>query len=243
MFAAILVFVSLALLYWLIVSPFGTVLHAIRENKNRARFLGYDVNKFRVNAFVLSALFPAIAGWLWTFYQQSINPDASSVEYSGNVVMMSLLGGIQTFFGPILGAIGLLRTAEQHLADHEVLGSVDRHRVRGVRARRPARYHGHVRRHRATTASHALRRLLAHDARSTRSQKSCRRVDDSLARRVDAMSAVFSHRRPHASLLRLHGRQRRLDRDPRGRRAHDHRPERRGQDDVLQLAQRHAAAE
>jgi ABC-type branched-subunit amino acid transport system permease subunit len=104
-FTAIVVFICLALLYWLTVSPFGSVLHAIRENKIRARFLGYDVNKYRVNAFVLSAMFPAVAGWLWTYYQQSINPDASSVGYSGNLVMMSLLGGVQTFFGPILGSI------------------------------------------------------------------------------------------------------------------------------------------
>jgi ABC-type branched-subunit amino acid transport system permease subunit len=104
-FAAIVTFVALVAVYWLTVSPFGSVLHAIRENKIRARFLGYDVNKYRVNAFVLSALFPAIAGWLWTYYQQSINPDASSVGYSGNIVMMSMLGGVQTFFGPILGSI------------------------------------------------------------------------------------------------------------------------------------------
>jgi branched-chain amino acid transport system permease protein len=104
-FTAVFVFAALALLYWLTVSPFGTVLHAIRENKLRARFLGYDVNKYRVNAFVLSAVFPAIAGWLFTYSQQSINPDASSVGNSGNIVMMSLLGGVQTFFGPILGSI------------------------------------------------------------------------------------------------------------------------------------------
>jgi branched-chain amino acid transport system permease protein len=104
-FTAVFVFASLVLLYWLTVSPFGTVLHAIRENKTRARFLGYDVNKYRVNAFVLSAVFPAIAGWLFTYSQQSINPDASSVATSGNIVMMSLLGGVQTFFGPILGSI------------------------------------------------------------------------------------------------------------------------------------------
>jgi len=104
LFAAVVVFAALIGLYWIIASPFGSVLHAIRENKQRARFLGYDVDKFRVNAFVLSALFPLIAGWLWTYYQQSINPDAGSVEYSGNVVMMSLLGGSQTFLGPILGA-------------------------------------------------------------------------------------------------------------------------------------------
>jgi ABC-type branched-subunit amino acid transport system permease subunit len=104
-FTAVVVFLCLVLMYWITISPFGTVLHAIRENKIRARFLGYDVNKYRVNAFVLSAMFPAVAGWLWTYYQQSINPDASSVGYSGNLVMMSLLGGVQTFFGPILGSI------------------------------------------------------------------------------------------------------------------------------------------
>jgi branched-chain amino acid transport system ATP-binding protein len=104
-FAAVVVFVALAVLYWIVRSPFGSVLHAIRENKQRARFLGYDVEKFRVNAFVLSAVFPAIAGWLWTFFQQAINPDAGSVGYSGNVVMMSMLGGIQTFMGPIVGAV------------------------------------------------------------------------------------------------------------------------------------------
>ncbi|HTW83314.1 MAG TPA: branched-chain amino acid ABC transporter permease [Candidatus Sulfotelmatobacter sp.] len=103
-FTAIVVFLALCVLYWIVSSPFGSVLHAIRENKQRARFLGYDVDKYRVNAFVLSAVFPAIAGWLWTYYQQAINPDAGSVEYSGNVVMMSMLGGMQTFLGPTLGA-------------------------------------------------------------------------------------------------------------------------------------------
>jgi ABC-type branched-subunit amino acid transport system permease subunit len=104
-FTAVVVFLTLLLLYWIITSPFGSVLHAIRENKQRARFLGYDVDKYRVNAFVLSALFPIVAGWLWAFFQQAMNPDAGSVEYSGNVVMMSLLGGMQTFMGPIIGAI------------------------------------------------------------------------------------------------------------------------------------------
>ncbi len=103
-FTAACVFLALCVLYYVLQSPFGTVLHAIRENKQRARFLGYDVDKYRVNAFVLSALFPAIGGCLWTYYQQAINPDAGSVEYSGNIVMMSMLGGVQTFLGPILGA-------------------------------------------------------------------------------------------------------------------------------------------
>ena len=104
-FSAVVVFLSLAAIWWVIESPFGSVCHAIRENEQRAAFLGYDVRKYRINAFFISALFPAIAGCLWTYYQQSITPDAGSIEYSGRVVMMSLLGGIHTFFGPMLGAL------------------------------------------------------------------------------------------------------------------------------------------
>jgi ABC-type branched-subunit amino acid transport system permease subunit len=103
-FTAVVVFIAAAANYGILKSRFGSVLHAIRENKGRAGFLGYDVDKYRVNAFVLSALFPGIAGWLWTYFQQSINPDAGSIDYSGRVVMMSLLGGIGTFVGPMIGA-------------------------------------------------------------------------------------------------------------------------------------------
>jgi branched-chain amino acid transport system permease protein len=103
-FAALVAFAAVVAMWWILQSPFGSVLHAIRENRQRARFLGYDVNKYRIWAFTISALFPAIAGWLWVYYQQSINPDAGSIEYSGRVVMMSLLGGIGTFVGPMIGA-------------------------------------------------------------------------------------------------------------------------------------------
>ncbi len=103
-FAAVAALIAIAVNYWIVHSPFGSVLHAIRENKQRARFLGYDVNRYRVNAFVLSALFPAVGGWLWVYFIQAINPDAASVDYSGRVVMMSLLGGIHAFIGPLLGA-------------------------------------------------------------------------------------------------------------------------------------------
>jgi branched-chain amino acid transport system permease protein len=104
LFAAVVALAAIALNLWIVRSPFGSVLHAIRENKQRARFLGYDVDKYRVNAFVLSAVFPAVGGWLWVYFQQAINPDAGSVDYSGRVVMMSLLGGIYTFAGPLIGA-------------------------------------------------------------------------------------------------------------------------------------------
>jgi branched-chain amino acid transport system permease protein len=103
-FAAAVTFAAVVLYSWILYSPFGSVLHAIRENKQRSRFIGYDVDKFRINAFVLSTIFPAIGGWLWVYFQQSINPDAGSIDYSGRVVMMSLLGGIGTFVGPMIGS-------------------------------------------------------------------------------------------------------------------------------------------
>ncbi|GAC1568050.1 MAG: branched-chain amino acid ABC transporter permease [Vulcanimicrobiaceae bacterium] len=103
-FTAFVAFLAVAANYWIVHSKFGSVLHAIRENKQRARSLRYDVDKYRVTAFVLSALFPGVAGWLWVYFQQSINPDAGSIDYSGRVVMMSLLGGINTFVGPMIGA-------------------------------------------------------------------------------------------------------------------------------------------
>jgi branched-chain amino acid transport system permease protein len=102
--AAVVAFAAIVINYGIVRSNFGSVLRAIRENKQRARFLGYDVEKYRINAFVLSALFPALGGWLWAYFQQSVNPDAGSVDFSGRVVMMSLLGGINSFAGPILGS-------------------------------------------------------------------------------------------------------------------------------------------
>ncbi len=103
-FAAVVTFACVVAYFWILHSPFGSVLHAIRENKQRSRFIGYDVDKFRINAFVLSTIFPAIGGWLWVYFQQSINPDAGSIDYSGRVVMMSLLGGIGSFVGPMIGS-------------------------------------------------------------------------------------------------------------------------------------------
>ncbi len=104
-FVAVIALIAVAAVYWIIHSPFGSVCHAIRENKERAAFLGYDVNKYRVNMFVLSTVFPCVGGWLWAYFQQAINPDAGSIDYSGRVVMMSLLGGINTFFGPMIGSL------------------------------------------------------------------------------------------------------------------------------------------
>ena len=106
----------LTLFMWRIVhSPFGAVLHAIRENRQRAEFLGYDVTRYKINAFVLSAVLPAVAGVLLAYYNGAVNPGDLRWTESGDIVMMTLLGGAQTFWGPIIGA-ALFKFLQQYLS-------------------------------------------------------------------------------------------------------------------------------
>src|SRR5215469_18009051 len=107
----------LTLLMWRVVnSPFGAVLHAIRENRQRAEFLGYNVVRYKINAFVLSALLPAVGGVLLGYYIGAVNPGEMNWTESGNIVMMTLLGGAPTFWGPIVGAF-LFKFMQQYVSN------------------------------------------------------------------------------------------------------------------------------
>jgi branched-chain amino acid transport system permease protein len=118
-YAVVAVFVwLLTVLMWRIVySPFGAVCHAIRENRQRAEFLGYDVIKYKINAFVLSAVLPAFGGVLYAYYNQSVNPDTLRWTQSGDIVMMTILGGAPTFWGPVLGA-GVFKFMQQYVSSY-----------------------------------------------------------------------------------------------------------------------------
>jgi len=102
----VLAFVALAL--WLfsriLASPFGGVLEAIRENENRARACGYDVARTKLLAFILSGLFCGLAGALYALHISIVPMDLLHYQTSGLVVMMALLGGMGTLFGPFVGA-------------------------------------------------------------------------------------------------------------------------------------------
>lgn len=106
----VLFFVGLAL--WLfsriLASPFGGVLEAIRENENRARACGYDVARTKFLAFILSGLFCGLAGALYALHISIVPMDLLHYQTSGLVVMMSLLGGMGTLFGPFVGAATFL---------------------------------------------------------------------------------------------------------------------------------------
>jgi branched-chain amino acid transport system permease protein len=98
--------VSVIALWRLVHSPFGRILQAIRQNETRAAFVGYNVWRFKLAAFVISALFSGLAGGLFAMAQQSAYPDVMSLHQSGLVVMMVLVGGgLVGFWGPVLGVV------------------------------------------------------------------------------------------------------------------------------------------
>ena len=98
------VILALFVLSRILASPFGAVIEAIRENEARARASGYDVTLTRLVAFVLSGAFCGLAGGLQAIHLSIVPIETLDYDTSGLAVMMSLLGGMGTFFGPFVGA-------------------------------------------------------------------------------------------------------------------------------------------
>ena len=103
------------LLYRAIHSPFGQVLKAIRENEARAISLGYRAERYKLLAFVLSATFAGLAGATKALVFQLASLTDVHWTMSGEVVLMVLLGGLGTVFGPVVGAF-IVVTLENYLA-------------------------------------------------------------------------------------------------------------------------------
>ena len=102
--------------YRVVHSPFGQVLKAIRENEPRAISLGYHVDRYKLVAFVLSAALAGLAGGTKVFVSGSAALTDVNWPMSGEVVLMALLGGLGTIFGPVAGAVVLI-TIEEFLAE------------------------------------------------------------------------------------------------------------------------------
>jgi branched-chain amino acid transport system permease protein len=103
------------LIYRIIHSPFGQVLKAIRENEPRAISLGYDADRYKLLAFVLSATLSGVAGATNALVFQLSALNAVHWTMSGEVVLMTLVGGLGTVFGPVVGAFTVL-AMENYLA-------------------------------------------------------------------------------------------------------------------------------
>jgi len=98
------VIAALWVLSRILASPFGAVIEAVRENEARARASGYDVMLVRLLTFVLSGAFCGLAGALLALHLSTVPIETMHYETSGLAVMMCLLGGMGTFFGPFIGA-------------------------------------------------------------------------------------------------------------------------------------------
>ena len=107
-FVLVICLVSIYLLWRIVNSPFGKTLTAIRENEVRADFVGVNVQRHKLYAFMIAGAFSALAGALIMVNERSVYPDLAHWTQSTQVLLMSLLGGVYTFFGPIVGAFLLL---------------------------------------------------------------------------------------------------------------------------------------
>ncbi|MBI5568943.1 MAG: branched-chain amino acid ABC transporter permease [Desulfomonile tiedjei] len=103
-FALAVTLVCVYLLWRIARSPFGLMLRTLRDNPQRSTFIGMNVQHYRLIAFTISAFFSGVAGALFTFLETSISPDVLFWSTSGEVILIGLLGGMDVFLGPALGA-------------------------------------------------------------------------------------------------------------------------------------------
>jgi branched-chain amino acid transport system permease protein len=102
------VLAAFLLIYRIINSPFGEVLKAIRENEQRAISLGYKTDRYKLVVFVLSATLAGLAGSLKALVFQLASLTDVHWTMSGDVLLMTLLGGLGTVFGPVIGAFAIV---------------------------------------------------------------------------------------------------------------------------------------
>jgi branched-chain amino acid transport system permease protein len=120
-FASVVGIVCLVLMRYILQSPFGYTLRMVRDNADRARFLGVDVWRVKLYAFILSACFAGISGVIMAIFVSGAFPDFTYWTMSGEAVFMIMMGGLNAFIGPVVGAALLMlfndvisRTTEYH---------------------------------------------------------------------------------------------------------------------------------
>lgn len=105
-FFTVIVFLIVVGVFWLVVSsPFGLVLKGIRDSEVRMRVLGYNVWLYKYEAFLLSALIGGVSGMLQAYYYGCPNPADFSLIHSSSALLMVILGGPGTLFGPLAGSL------------------------------------------------------------------------------------------------------------------------------------------
>src|SRR5436190_4011815 len=104
-YVLVIFLVGVAVMWVLVHSPFGKALQAIRDNETRAEFVGVQVWHYRWIAFLVSGVYTGVAGTLWVPLNGLTTPDILHWTFSGKIVFFTVLGGFQTFMGPIIGGV------------------------------------------------------------------------------------------------------------------------------------------
>lgn len=107
-FILFFVLLSIFLGVRVINSPFGKTLQALRENKDRAMSIGYNIDRFRLLVFIISGCFSGLAGGLYALLLNFVPLSSLYWTNSGEVVVMTIVGGMGTLFGPVLGALAII---------------------------------------------------------------------------------------------------------------------------------------
>lgn len=116
-FTLVVSFGAIFLLWMITISPFGLTLRAIRENRRRAEAIGVDVHRHQLYAFVISGAFSALAGALFVVHDQSAYPGLLDWTKSGEPILMAMIGGLNNFLGPLVGAV-VFQFAHDYLLKH-----------------------------------------------------------------------------------------------------------------------------
>lgn len=111
--------VAVAAMWVIVHSPFGKALQAIRDNETRAEFVGVQVWRYRWVAFLISGVYTGLAGTLWVPLNGLTTPDILHWTFSGKMVFFTVLGGFQTFVGPVIGAV-VFNFLEYYAVGHTV---------------------------------------------------------------------------------------------------------------------------
>ena len=120
-FVAVFTVLMMLMAYRILHSPYGEVFQAIRENEQRAKFVGLNVWRYKLMSFILSGTFAGIAGSLYAIHGRYVALESLYWTTSGDIVVMTVLGGTGSLFGPLLGA-GLYLYVENIVSGFSSIG-------------------------------------------------------------------------------------------------------------------------
>ena len=133
-------------LIWRIVnSRFGMVVQGVRSNEQRMQAIGFHANRYRLVCFVISGTICGLAGALLANNTDFVSPAVMYWTRSGDLMVMVILGGMGSLFGPVIGAIVYLRAGRGAVAVYGILGADHGPAVAVDRAVRARRHHGSAR--------------------------------------------------------------------------------------------------